>query len=79
MEGGAVVMDRIRFVEETGAAQNVAERNLVAEWTVLTTGSAINKTIEVGPPTLAPQMSHHGSHSNDNGVFYNDHYRQRNK
>ena len=28
---------------------------------------------------LAPQMPHHGSHSNDNGVFCNDHYRQRTK
>ena len=79
MEGGAVAMDTLRLVEEAGAAQDVAERNLAAEWAPLTTGSAINKTIEVGVPTLAPQMSHHGSHSNDNGVFCNDHYRQRTK
>jgi len=76
VEGGAATMDRLRFVEEAGAAQDVAERNLAAEWAVLTTGSAINKTIEVGAPTLMP---HHGSHSNDNGVFCNDHYRQRTK
>ena len=79
MEGGAAAMDRFRFVEEAGAVQDVAERNLAAEWTELTTGSAISKTIEVGVPTLAPQMSHHGSHSNDNGVFCNDHCRQRTK
>ena len=41
--------------------------------------SPLSKTIEVGAPTLAPQMPHHGSHSNDNGVFCNDHYRQRTK
>ena len=29
--------------------------------------------------TLAPQMPHHSSHSNENGVFCNDHYRQRTK
>jgi len=30
-------------------------------------------------PTLAPQMPHRSSHSNENGVFCNDHYRQRTK
>jgi len=79
VEGGAAAMDRVRFVEEAGAVQDVAERNLAAECAKLTTGSAISKTIEVGAPTLAPQMPHHGSHSNDNGVFCNDHYRQRTK
>ena len=29
--------------------------------------------------SIAPHMSHHGSHSNDIGVFCNDHYRQRTK
>jgi len=29
--------------------------------------------------TLAPQIPHHSSHSNENGVFCNDHYRQRTK
>ena len=29
--------------------------------------------------TLAPQMPHHNSHSNENGVLCNDHYRQRTK
>ena len=76
VEGGAVAMDRLRLVEEAGAAQDVAERNMTAEWAALTTGSAISKTIQVGVPA---QMSHHGSHSNDNGVFCNDHYRQRTK
>jgi len=76
---GEAAMDRLRLVEEAGAAQDVAERNMTAEWAALTTGSAIRKTIQVGVPTLAPQMSHHGSHSNDNGVFCNDHYRQRTK
>ena len=56
----------------TGVTQDVAERNMTAEWATLTTGSAIRKTIQVGVPTLAPQMSHHGIHSNDNGVFCND-------
>ena len=79
VEGGEVAMDRLRLVEEAGATQDVAERNMTAEWAALTTGSAISKTIQVGVPTLAPQMSHHGSHSNDNGVFCNDHYRQRTK
>ena len=79
VEGGAATMDRLRFVEEAGAAQDVAERNLAAEWAALTTGSAIRKTIELGVPTLAPQMPHHGSHSKDDGVFCNDHYRQRTK
>ena len=69
MEGGEVAMDRPRLVEEAGAAQDVAERNMTAEWAALTTGSAISQTIQVGVSTLAPQMSHHGSHSNDNGVF----------
>ena len=50
VEGGAVPMDRLRLVEEAGAGQDVAERNMTAEWAVLTTGSAINKTIQVGVP-----------------------------
>ena len=79
VEGGEVAIHRLRLVEEAGAAQDVAERNMTAEWAALTTGSAISKTIPVGVPTLAPQMSHHGSHSNDNGVFCNDHSRQRTK
>ena len=78
VEEGESAMDRLRLVEETGAAQDVAERNMTAEW-ALTTGSAISKTIRVGILTLAPPMSHHGSHSNDNRVFGNDHYRQRTK
>ena len=72
VEGGAVAMDRLRLVEEAGAAQDVTERNMTAEWAALTTGSAIKHN-------LAPKMSHHGSHSNDNGVFCNEHYRQRTK
>ena len=79
VEEGESVMDSLRLVEETGAVQDVEERNMTAEWASLTTGSAISTTIQVGIPTLAPPMSHHGSHSNDNRVFGNDHYRQRTK
>ena len=79
MEGGAVATDTLRLVEEAGAAQDVAERNLAAECAALTTESAISKTIEVSDPTLAPQMVHHVSHSNDDGVFYNDHDKGPNK
>ena len=55
MEGGAAAMDSLRFVEEAVAAQDVAERNLAAEWAALTTGSAISKTIEVGVPPWRPK------------------------
>ena len=79
VEEGESAMDRLRRLEEVGAAQDVAERNMTAEWAALTTGSATRTTIQVGIPTLAPPMSHHGSHSNDNGVFCNDYYRQRTK
>ena len=51
VEGGEAAMDRLRLVEEAGAAQDVAERNMTAEWVALTTGSAIRKTIQpVFPP-----------------------------
>ena len=55
VEGGAVAMDRLRLVEEAGAAQDVAERNRPAEWAPLTTGSAISKTIQVGVPPWRPK------------------------
>ena len=51
MEGGAVAMDTLRLVEEAGAAQDVAERNMTAEWVALTTESATRKTIQAGVPT----------------------------
>ena len=43
MEGGAAARDRLRFVEEAGAAQDMAERDLAAEWAAPTTGNATNK------------------------------------
>ena len=57
VEGGAVAMDRFQLVEEAGAAEDVAERNMTAEWAALTTGSAISKTIQVGVHTLQRQWS----------------------
>jgi len=58
-EGGAAAMARLRFVQETGAAQDMAERNLAAEWAVLTTGSAMDNKRVPGfvPPPLPPTPS----------------------
>ena len=59
VEGGAAAMDRFRFVEEAGAAQDVAERNLAAEWAALPTGSAMDNKHVPGfvPPPLPPTPS----------------------
>jgi len=59
VEGGAAAMDSLRFVEEAGAVQDMAERNLAAEWTVLTTGSAMDNKRVPGfvPPPLPPTPS----------------------
>jgi len=53
VEGGATAMDRLWFVEEAGAAQDMAERDLVVEWVVPTTGSATDKDKD-RPPGFVP-------------------------
>ena len=52
-------MDRLRIVEEAGAAQDMAERNLAAEWAAPTTGSATDNNRAPGfvPPAPPPTPS----------------------
>jgi len=59
VEGGAAAMDRLQFVEEAGAAQDMAERDLAAEWAAPTTGSATDKNRAPGfvPPPQPPTPS----------------------
>jgi len=51
VEGGVTDMDRLRFVEEARTAQDMAERDLTAEWAAPTTGSATDKD---RPPGFVP-------------------------
>jgi len=41
VEGGAAARDRLQFVEEAGAAQDIAERDLAVEWEAPTTAQDV--------------------------------------